>query len=208
MEPGLEGSDIYGKKAAYLAMAVLAEGCSEYIRSSYIETFVRCICQGIIDSTPVVRNAALFALGQFSEHLQPEISHYSSELLPILFEYLVQVCTFIKQEKKEPPSVDRMFYALEMFCENLNESLLPYLSTLMDRLFETLDPESPVHVRELSLSAIGAAANASKDNMVPYLERILAILNPYLTEKQSEQTLCLQIQAVGNYAQTFFFKDI
>lgn len=196
VKPGLEGSDIYGKKASYLAMAVLAEGCSEFIRGSYLETFVRCICQGITDPNPVVRNAALFALGQFSEYLQPDISRYSSELLPILFEYLGHICTFIKQEKKEPPSVDRMFYALEMFCENLSESLLPYLPTLMERLFETLDPESPVHVRELSLSAVGAAASASKENMAPYLDRILAILNPYLTEKQSEETMCLQIQAV------------
>lgn len=196
IEPGLEGTDIYKKKAAYLSMAVLAEGCSEYIRSSYLETFVRCICNGIVDPVPVVRNAALFALGQFSEFLQPDISHYSAELLPILFEYLAQICTFIKQEKKEPPSVDRMFYALEMFCENLNVSLLPYLPNLMERLFETLDPQAPVHVKELALSAIGAAANASKENMVPYLERILAILNPYLIEKQSEETMCLQIQAV------------
>ncbi|XP_043465104.1 importin-4-like [Leptopilina heterotoma] len=196
IEPGLEGTDIYKKKAAYLAMAVLAEGCSEYIRTSYLETFVRCICSGIVDPTPVVRNAALFALGQFSEFLQPDISNYATELLPIFFEYLAQICNFIKQEKKEPPAVDRMFYALEMFCENLNVSLLPYLPNLMERLFESLDHQSPVHVRELALSAIGAAANASKENMVPYLERILAILNPYLIEKQTEETMCLQIQAV------------
>ncbi|XP_015586290.1 importin-4 [Cephus cinctus] len=196
VEPGLQGTDIYAKKASYLAMAVLAEGCSECIRSKYLESFLRCICQGITDQAAVVRNAALFALGQFSEHLQPEISRYSSELLPVLFEYLGQVCTHIKQEKKELPSVDRMFYALEMFCENLNESLLPYLPMLMERLFETLTADTPVHVRELSLSAIGAAANASKEHMLPYFERIIAILNGYLTEKQTDETMCLQIQAV------------
>ncbi|KAG7189765.1 hypothetical protein KM043_017429 [Ampulex compressa] len=196
IEPGLQGTDVYIKKASYLAIAVLAEGCSEYIRSKYLESFLRCICQGITDSTPVVRNAALFALGQFSEHLQPDISQYSSELLPVLFEYLGQVCSHIRQEKREPPSVDRMFYALEMFCENLNESLLPYLPTLMDRLFEILTSDTPVHVRELSLSAIGSAACASKEHMLPYFERIVSILNGYFTQTQTKETMCLQIQAV------------
>lgn len=196
IEPGLQGTDMYGKKAAYVAMAVLAEGCCEYIRSKYLESFLRCICQGITHPSPVVRNAALFALGQFSEHLQPDISQYSSELLPVLFEYLGQVCAHIKQEKKEPPSVSRMFYALEMFCENLNDSLLPYLPTLMERLFEILNAaDTPVHVRELALSAISSAACASKEHMLPYFERIVAILNNYLTENATD--MCLQIQAVG-----------
>ena len=196
IEPSLQGTDVYAKKASYLAMAVLAEGCSEYIRTKYLESFLQCTCQGITDSIPVVRNAALFALGQFSEHLQPDISQYSSELLPVLFEYLGQICAHIKQEKKEPPSVDRMFYALEMFCENLNESLLPYLPTLMERLFEIFNTDTPVHVRELSLSAIGSAALASKEHMLPYFERIISILNGYLMEKQTDETMCLQVQAV------------
>nr|XP_033340225.1 importin-4-like [Megalopta genalis] len=196
IEPSLQGTDVYAKKASYLAMALLAEGCSEYIRSKYLESFLRCTCQGITDSVPVVRNAALFALGQFSEHLQPDISKYSSELLPVLFEYLGQICAHIKQEKKAPPSVDRMFYALDMFCENLNERILPYLSTLMDRLLEILSTDTPVHVRELSLSAIGSAALASKEHMLPYFERVVSILNSYLSEKQTEETMCLQIPAV------------
>lgn len=196
IEPSLEGSDIYTKKSSYLAMAVLAEGCSEHIRAKYLESFLRCICQGITDTAPVVRNAALFALGQFSEYLQPDISQYSSELLPVLFEYLGQVCILIRQEKKEPPSIDRMFYALEMFCENLNESLLPYLPNLMEKLFEILNADTSVHVRELSLSAIGSAAYASKEHMLPYFEKIVSILNGYFMEKQTDETMRLQIQAV------------
>lgn len=39
----------------------------------------------------LVRNSALFALGQFAEHLQPDISKYHAELLPVLFDYLTQV---------------------------------------------------------------------------------------------------------------------
>lgn len=70
VDPALQGSDIYAQKAAYLALAVLAEGCADYIRSKYLECSLKCIYNGIRSPNVVVRNAAFFALGQFAEHLQ------------------------------------------------------------------------------------------------------------------------------------------
>lgn len=70
VEPALQGGDIYAQKAAYLALAVLAEGCSERIRLKYLESFLKCVCSAIHNPNAVVRNAAFFALGQFAEHLQ------------------------------------------------------------------------------------------------------------------------------------------
>ncbi|KAJ1525478.1 hypothetical protein ONE63_010288 [Megalurothrips usitatus] len=199
IEPALTGNNLYAKKAAYLALAVLVEGCSDYIRNNYLEQFLKCVCKGITDEAGVVRNAALFALGQFSEHLQPEISEYHEELLPVLFQYLQQLCARINQQgegNKEPPGVDRMFYALEMFSENLGDRLVPYLPVLMESLFVSLNPNNSVHLRELAISAIAATANAAKEDMVPYFPRIMEALRIYLTQEQSDETLCLQIQAV------------
>lgn len=70
VEPAIQGSDIYAQKAAYLALAVLAEGCAECIRKKYLESFLKCVCNAIHNPNAVVRNAAFFALGQFAEHLQ------------------------------------------------------------------------------------------------------------------------------------------
>ncbi|KAF7988730.1 hypothetical protein HCN44_001303 [Aphidius gifuensis] len=187
IEPNLQTNNNYAKKASYLSLAVLAEGCAEYIRTKYLEDFLRCICQGISNQSPVVRNAALFALGQFSEHLQPEISQYAQQLLPVLFDYLGQMCEQLKQGNNKTPSADRMFFALEIFCENLNDGLLPYLPTLMDRLFVILETEaSTVHLRELALSAISASSNASKENMLPYFPKIMSILDIYLVNTNNE----------------------
>ncbi|KAJ8956967.1 hypothetical protein NQ314_006627, partial [Rhamnusium bicolor] len=68
--PAEKSGDIYAQKAAYLSLAVLAEGCAERIRHKYLEPFLKCVCSAIHNPNPVVRNAALFALGQFAEHLQ------------------------------------------------------------------------------------------------------------------------------------------
>lgn len=181
IEPSIQSNDNYAKKASYLSMAVLAEGCSDYIRTKYLEDFLRCICQGINDKNQIVRNAALYALGQFSQHLQPEISLYAQQLLPVLFDYLGQMCEQLKQGKKKIPSAHRLFFALEIFCENLNDALTPYLPILMEKIFIILETKSSIALRELALSAISATANAAKENLLPYFTKIMTILDVYLT---------------------------
>lgn len=49
-----------------------------------------------------------------------------------------------------------MFYALEVFCEHLEEELLPHLPALMDCLLSILSTSSAVHLQELAISSIGA----------------------------------------------------
>ena len=61
-------------------MGVISEGCSEYVRNNYLAPALRCVCQGLADQQLVVQKAALFALGQFSLNLQPDVSKYSGEV--------------------------------------------------------------------------------------------------------------------------------
>lgn len=96
LEPALKGTDPLPKKAAYLCMAVIAEGCSEAICQKYLPVLLEIVKVGITEQSPIVRNAAFFALGQFSEHLQPDITKYAPEILPILFQFLQQLCNELK----------------------------------------------------------------------------------------------------------------
>ncbi|KAK6629085.1 hypothetical protein RUM43_002902 [Polyplax serrata] len=193
---GLAGDNVHVKRASYLSLAMLAEGCSECIRNKYLKIFLQCVCRGITDPTPVVRNVALFALGHFSEYLQPEISEYASELMPVLLEYLSQLCSQLMKNGKPSPGIDKMFYALEMFCQNLEEKLMPYLPPLMEGLLMTLKPEYPVHVQDLAISAIGATAAAVKLGILPFFPRIIEHLKIYLLQEHEPDTLCLQIEAI------------
>ncbi|XP_055625825.1 importin-4-like [Toxorhynchites rutilus septentrionalis] len=200
LEPALRGSDPLAKKASYLSIAVIAEGCSEHICNKYLKPLLDVIKTGITDPNPMIRNAALFALGQFSEHLQPEITQYAEEILPILFEFLQQLCLQIRSGGKEPPHIDRVFYALETYCENLEEQLTPHLPILMERLFESLDARNTVHLRELSLAAIAATANAAKTNMLPYFPRLIDNLKMYLVKTDDENICALRPQAIDTFA--------
>ncbi|XP_053955032.1 importin-4-like [Anastrepha ludens] len=200
LEPALQGPDPLPRRAAYLSMAVIAEGCSEAICNKYLETMLNIVKVGITDPIPLVRNAAFFALGQFSEHLQPDITKFAPQILPILFDFLHQLCNELRSGGTEPKHIDRMFYALETFCENLEDELVPHLPVLMEILFEALNPNNSVRVRELALSAISAAANATNENMLPYFPRLITILQSYLAPTENEDIISLRPQAIDTLA--------
>lgn len=167
-----------------------------------------------------MRNAALYAVGQFSEHLQPDIDKYANDILPVLFEYLSATCLSLASGQKVPRSIDRVFYALETFCETMEEKLNPFVPALMDHFFAALNPAYPFHVKELALSAVGATgksqktralfifnniflgntiiANAVGKAMVPYFGRIMEHLKVYLSGQLTLEEMPLQVQALGN----------
>jgi len=196
VQPALENSNPAYQRAAYQAIAVSAEGCQEHIRSKYLQSFLQCIGQGIKNNNPLVRNAALYTLGQFSEFIQPEISNYAPEILPILLEHLDLSFASIQPGGKDPPGVARVFYALETFCENLDDKLEPHLPAIMQRAIATLNDQFSVRVRELSISMIAAAANASQAALVPYLDQVMPVLEQYLSMTHSDDTQVLLTQSM------------
>ncbi|CAL1538181.1 unnamed protein product [Lymnaea stagnalis] len=189
------------RRAAYLVMAVIVEGCGDYVMNKLLSHMLHTVCQGLNDPSHVVRNAALFAVGQFSEHLQPDISNYASELLPILFQYLNKS---MEEIDKNPKGLIKSHYALEMFCENLGVGILPYLPDLMGHLLNVVRNSHLHKPKELAISAIGAAANAAKEEMRPYFKDILELFKVYLTVSptgdEGEETKKLQLAAIDTLA--------
>ncbi|XP_044765904.1 importin-4-like [Coccinella septempunctata] len=206
IEPYIQGNDANRKKAAFLCLAVLAEGCSECIRKKYLEAFINCVCEAIKDNNSLVKNAAFFALGQFSEHLQPEVSQYSEKLMPLLLDFLNHVYNEMEKDKTEPNCLDRLFYAIGTFCENLHEGLLPYLPILMERLLQGLNPQGwSVELKKSCFNSLEAAVTAVKLGILPYFPKIIEILNLYINshpdtdnyELRSYALDCLAVVAEG-----------
>lgn len=54
LEPALKGDNPLYKKASYLCIAVIAEGCSESICNKYLRPLLDCVKVGITDSNPIV----------------------------------------------------------------------------------------------------------------------------------------------------------
>lgn len=83
------------REAAVTALGVISEGCVEWMKDK-LEPILHIVLGALRDPEQVVRGAASFALGQFAEHLQPEIiSHYES-VLPCILNALEDISDEVK----------------------------------------------------------------------------------------------------------------
>ncbi|XP_053198496.1 importin-4 [Scomber japonicus] len=185
----LASENPYQRKGGLMCLAVLAEGCADHIRTKMLSSVLQTVCQSLSDSSEVVRSAALFALGQFSEHLQPEVSKYCEELMPLLLGYLSSL------NQSKVGHVTKAFYALENFMENLGADIEPYLPTLMETMLSALNNTDSLKIKELAVSAIGAIANAAKELLVPYFPPVIESLKGFLTTT-TEEMRSLQTQSL------------
>nr|XP_014336661.1 PREDICTED: importin-4 isoform X1 [Bos mutus] len=170
LEEALRSQSPYQRKAGLLVLAVLSDGAGDHIRQRLLPPLLQIVCKSLEDPSQVVRNAALFALGQFSENLQPHISSYSGDVMPLLLSYL----------KSVPPGrthhLAKACYALENFVENLataaQASMLPYFPTIMAHLREFLltSHEDLQPVRIQSLETLGVLVRAVGEPMRPLAE--------------------------------------
>jgi hypothetical protein len=197
VQPALENPSKQVQRAAYQAIAVSAEGCQEHIRNKYLPAFLAIMGRGIRDPAPMVRNAALYMLGQFSEFIQPEVSNHAPEILPVLLDHLDHCFQQLKPGEKESSTLSRIFYALETFCENLEEKLVPHLELIMTKAIRGLHEDFSVRVQELSVSLIGAAASATRGAIVPYLGAAWPRLEAYLSAQHTIETEVLLTQAMS-----------
>ncbi|XP_061660826.1 importin-4 isoform X2 [Syngnathoides biaculeatus] len=186
----LASDNPYERKGGLMCLAVLAEGCADHICTKMLSSVLQTVCQSLSDGNQVVRSAALFALGQFSEHLQPEVSKHCEQLMPLLLGYLSSL------NQAKVGHVTKAFYALENFMENLGADIEPYLPTLMDTMLSALNSTDSLKIKALIVSAIGAIANAAKELLVPYFPQVIESLKGFLNTTTTEEMRSLQIQSL------------
>uniref|UniRef100_A0A8C4YNS9 Importin 4 n=1 Tax=Gopherus evgoodei TaxID=1825980 RepID=A0A8C4YNS9_9SAUR len=190
LEPALRSPQPYERKAGLMVVAVLAEGCGDHIRTRHLQALLGVICRSLADENLVVRSAALFALGQFSENLQPDITAYAGEVLPLLLSYIGGV------ELARGGHLAKAYYALENFVESLGAGIEPFLPVLMEQTLGTLRGPGGPRPKELAISALGAIASAAQRAMGPYLPHVLEQLRRFLPPAAPKEQRPLQCQAV------------
>ncbi|XP_036305720.1 importin-4 isoform X4 [Pipistrellus kuhlii] len=200
LEEALRSEKPYQRKAGFLVLAVLSDGASDHIRQRLLPPLLQIVCKGLEDPSQVVRNAALFALGQFSDNLQPQISSYSREVMPLLLAYLKSV------SPGHTHHLSKACYALENFVENLGPKVQPYLPELMECMLQPLRNPSSPRAKELAVSALGAIATAAQASLLPYFPTVMEHLRDFLVTGhedlqplriQSLETLGVLARAVG-----------
>eukprot|EP00794_Sanderia_malayensis_P019207 gene19207-21131_t len=191
----LTSATCYQRKAAFIALGVLAEGCADYIKNRHLHEALQTVSRGLSDESHVVSNAALFTLGQFAEHLQPDINTFHAEIIPVLLQHLQN--TINRHDAKQKTTLTRIYYALDSFCENLDkDDISPYLERLIQTFLSTIASNKGLYATELAISAIGSLANSAKDALLPYFPNLMEHLKVFLKEPATLETSALQAQAV------------
>ncbi|KAG0485277.1 hypothetical protein HPP92_009356 [Vanilla planifolia] len=157
------------REASVTALGVISEGCFELLKSK-LGNALHIVLAALKDHEQMVKGAASFALGQFAEHLQPEILSHSTAVLPCIRDALDDASEEVKEKS---------YYALAAFCEDMGEEILPYLDPLMGKLVATVQ-SGPRNMQETCMSAIGSIAVAAEKAFIPYAEKILNLMKNFM----------------------------
>ncbi len=119
------------REGGLLALAIISEGCTDLMRRK-LKELLPFVIKGLTDPCPGVLGASAFALGQFSEHLHPEVLDHYREVLPTLFLILQQHQQHQQAVGLDASIMERVCYALDAFCSCLEEEVIPYLPQLVN----------------------------------------------------------------------------
>lgn len=195
--------DKYRRKAAMVVLYMLVEGCSETLRPLLPE-ILPVMSKALADPEMLVREHACLALAEFSQWLQPQMSSYSAEVLPLLFESLGAPVEDVQI---------KCLYALNCFCDQLGDDIIPYLDPMMRQLSHMLQTGNQ-QIREHTVLAIAAAAVAAGKAFEPYLRDVYAYLKQLMT-LQGDENVSIRAYAtdtlgaiIKNMGPEYFVNDV
>uniref|UniRef100_UPI00358EC45C importin-4 isoform X2 n=1 Tax=Myxine glutinosa TaxID=7769 RepID=UPI00358EC45C len=193
LSAALDSDDPWRRRGGLALVAALAEGCAGHIRLNFLPQFLKSICTSLCDENHFVQASGLYALGQFSQHLRPDISRYAEDVLPRLLGLLARIGA--NAELQPSPWLNKAYYALDNFVESLEgDRVLPFLPALVEHILGIHDHTRVAEIKELSLSALGSIAVAAGNNLQPYFPRIIECLQLHLCVPTRPDSTPAQLQ--------------
>lgn len=158
------------RKAAMLAIAVLVEGCADFMRKN-LNDVLHLVTMGLQDGDSSVRKAACMALGALCDDFEDEISSKHATLVPLLFNLINDNDTSVHPEALS---------TLDVLLESLGSDIVPYIPGLMSNLIN-LWGSSSRKVQITATNCIGSVAFAAAAEFSPYFNDVIKQLGNLLT---------------------------
>eukprot|EP01121_Diplochlamys_sp_Union-15-3_P014430 TRINITY_DN4596_c0_g1_i1.p1 TRINITY_DN4596_c0_g1~~TRINITY_DN4596_c0_g1_i1.p1 ORF type:complete len:1095 (-),score=205.07 TRINITY_DN4596_c0_g1_i1:21-3005(-) len=188
-----KSNNAFQRRAALSSLMALANGCND-IMSQNLENLLPYLTKGMVDPHPLVREISIVAIGQFSEHLQPEILHYSEQILPLVLPYF---------SDRNPKMLERACYTLVSLVQALDKKIVPFLDLLMNGAVGILK-NGKKNLQTMAITLISAAAASAKKSFLPYYEitinlmrELMLVTNPEQLELRSQATECAGVLALA-----------
>ena len=89
---------------------------------------------------------------------------------------------------------EKSCYALEAFCENLGDDILPFLEPLLEKLTQLLQNSSS-DTQQMAISALASVALAAGTKFRPHFARVFAFMR-VLLHQTGDEALLLRARAM------------
>jgi hypothetical protein len=176
------------RKAAYMGIATLGEGCADYICNEFkLENVIPIVATGLRDPEIAVRRAACIALASLASEMGDAVSEHHAAVLPLVFELLGDT-----NERIRSVSIE----TLDTLLENLGENINPYLNDLMAKLIFLLD-NTDVETKISITSAIGSAAHASEEAFRPFFGHVMPRIQAFMALADVDDDDAMSLRAVA-----------
>ncbi|KTG29334.1 hypothetical protein cypCar_00017414, partial [Cyprinus carpio] len=191
-QAGLSSENSYEGKGGLMCMAVLAEGCVDHISTKMLSSMLQTVSRSLSDENHVVRCAALFALGQFSEHLHVRLKCQEIEpYLPTLMETILSALNNAKNLKLKVSAVGAIANAakelltLSVLAHAVGKEVFSPLAEECVQLGLNLtDAVDDLDLRCCTYSLFSAVCDVSPDCLAPQLTPITSVMLLSLTSTE------------------------
>jgi hypothetical protein len=184
---GVQSNNAGDRKAAMLSIAVLIEGCADFMRP-HLNDVLQLVSHSLQDADSTVRKAACTCLGALSDDFEDEVSEHHSTLMPLLFNLINDADSSLHAEALS---------TLDVLLEHLGEKIIPYVPGLMSKLVGLWGTGSR-KVQISTTNCIGSVAFAAGVEFRPYfaevmshLSHLLVLVDPADLQLRSVATDCV-----------------
>jgi len=206
IEKLLAGQQSNQRKAGYVVIAMMAEGCKEImVKGDGLRVLLEACLKGIRDPVTVVRKCSLEAVSQICTHCNFDILQFHELLLPAIFK-------IFENDDEVTNVLERALSAMEMFIDSYdpNDSndntpsagnkqfqLSQYLQRMMNVIGKCLDSNHQ-ELQKQAISTMSSCAAAAKGDFNVYLPKVMQLLESLMQiddadkmELRAEATQCL-----------------
>ena len=167
-----QSSNPFERRAILMAISVAVTGSPDYILSQF-DKIIPVTIQGLKDSEPIVKLAALKCVSQMTTDLQDEVAKFHEDYLPLIIDII--------DSAKSAVIYRYATVALDGLLEFIAyEAISKYLEPLMNKLFFMLEHNNSSKLRCAVVSAIGSAAFASGIAFIPYFKTSVQYLEQFI----------------------------
>jgi len=194
------------RKAGYVLIAMMSEGCKEVMaKGDNLKLLINACLKGIADESATVRKCALEAVSQICTHCNFDILQHHRLLLP-------NIIKVFDKADEEVNVQERALSAIEMFIDaydpNDEEDTTPsedngqfeltlYLQDIMTVIGKCLETES-LELQKQAICTLSSCATAARKGFNVYLPKVIQLLeslmqitDPNKIGLRAEATSCL-----------------